>query len=70
MKSLARLAKTPLRRFFREEHGQDLVEYALLTGLISLAAIAAIGSMSDEVVTIFRDTGLRMGARSVSEPAS
>ena len=29
-------------RFVREEQGQDLIEYALLAGLISLASILAI----------------------------
>jgi pilus assembly protein Flp/PilA len=31
-----------LNRVVREEEGQDMVEYALLVGLISVAAIAAL----------------------------
>jgi Flp pilus assembly pilin Flp len=31
-----------LRRFVLEEQGQDLIEYALLAGFISLIAVAAI----------------------------
>ncbi|HET7056885.1 MAG TPA: Flp family type IVb pilin [Thermomicrobiales bacterium] len=31
-----------LNRVIREEEGQDMVEYALLVGLISVAAIAAL----------------------------
>jgi len=31
-----------LRRFIREESGQDLVEYAFLTGLIGLVAAAGV----------------------------
>jgi pilus assembly protein Flp/PilA len=34
--------KALLKRFVREEEGQDLIEYALLAGFISLVAIAAI----------------------------
>ena len=31
--------KKLLRRFVREEEGQDLIEYALLAGFISLVAV-------------------------------
>ena len=34
---------TRLRSFARNEEAQDLIEYALLVGLISLVAVAAIG---------------------------
>jgi pilus assembly protein Flp/PilA len=34
--------KKLLRRFVVEEEGQDLIEYALLAGFISLVAVAAI----------------------------
>jgi len=34
--------KALFKRFVREEEGQDLIEYALLAGFISLVAIAAI----------------------------
>jgi pilus assembly protein Flp/PilA len=34
--------KKLLRRFVLEEEGQDLIEYALLAGFISLIAVAAI----------------------------
>jgi pilus assembly protein Flp/PilA len=35
------------------EEGQDLVEYALLVALVSLAAIALIKGVAHSVVTIF-----------------
>jgi pilus assembly protein Flp/PilA len=34
--------KALLKRFVREEDGQDLIEYALLAGFISLVAVFAI----------------------------
>ena len=34
--------KALFNRFVREEQGQDLIEYALLAGFISLVAVAAI----------------------------
>jgi pilus assembly protein Flp/PilA len=35
------------------DEGQDLVEYALLVALISLAAVAAIGGVANEIKTVF-----------------
>ncbi len=32
-----------IQRFVREEEGQGLVEYALIIGLIAVAAIVALG---------------------------
>jgi pilus assembly protein Flp/PilA len=36
-----------LKRFVREEAGQDLIEYALLAGFISLIAVVAITSLGE-----------------------
>ena len=35
------------------EHGQDLVEYALLTSLIALAAIGGVEKVATAVTSIF-----------------
>lgn len=35
------------------EEGQDLVEYALLVSLISLACISGVGSVATAVTTVF-----------------
>ena len=37
------------------EEGQDLVEYALLTCLIALAAITGIGHVATAVTTVFNN---------------
>jgi len=37
----------------RRDEGQDLIEYALLVGLISLVAVVAIGLAGGSVNTIF-----------------
>lgn len=42
-----------LRRFVRGEEGQDLIEYALLVGLISLVAVLAITAAGTSVNDIF-----------------
>jgi pilus assembly protein Flp/PilA len=42
-----------LKNLVKDQEGQDLVEYALLFGLISLAAIAAITATGVSVNTIW-----------------
>jgi Flp pilus assembly pilin Flp len=36
-------------RFLQEEHGQDLVEYALLLALVALAAASRLGMFANHV---------------------
>ena len=45
--------KKLLQRLWHEEEGQDLVEYALLLVLMSLAAIGSIGGLATAVNTTF-----------------
>jgi len=51
-----------LRSFSRNEEGQDLIEYALLVGLISLVAVAAITAAGGSVNTIFTNIGARLAS--------
>lgn len=44
-----------LRRFVREDDGQDLIEYALLAGFISLVAVLAIQSVGTGVNQVYSD---------------
>ena len=44
-----------LRRFRRDESGQDLSEYALLTGLVALVAVSAITQVGTTIRTVFWD---------------
>ena len=43
-----------LRRFWRDESGQDLLEYALLTATIGLASVAVWTAMSDAMGETYR----------------
>lgn len=45
--------KSLFNRFVREEEGQDLIEYALLAGLISLICVLAITNAGTKVSTLF-----------------
>ncbi len=42
-----------LARLWKEEEGQDLVEYALLLVLLSLAAIGALGGLATAINGVF-----------------
>jgi len=42
-----------LRALVRDSEGQDLIEYALLVGLISLVAVVAITAAGTSVLAIF-----------------
>jgi pilus assembly protein Flp/PilA len=43
------------RALLRNDEGQDLIEYALLAGLIALVAVVAIGDAGTEVNEIWTD---------------
>jgi pilus assembly protein Flp/PilA len=42
-----------MRAFVRDDSGQDLLEYALLVGLIALVAVIAVTSTGTSVNAIF-----------------
>ncbi len=43
-----------LNRLWRDEEGQDLVEYALLVTLIALAAIVSMKTVASAISAIFQ----------------
>jgi pilus assembly protein Flp/PilA len=45
--------KNLLKRFWQEEEGQDLVEYGLLLVLVSLGAVAAMGTLASAISNAF-----------------
>ena len=42
--------RTALRNLFRDESGGEVIEYALIAGLIIVAAIAVITTVGDKVL--------------------
>ena len=49
--------KSLFNRIVREEQGQDLIEYALLAGLISLASVVAITTLGTAIQGKFTSVG-------------
>ena len=47
--------KSLLKRFVCEDQGQDLIEYALLAGFISLVAVAAITAVGAGVNGVYQN---------------
>ena len=45
--------KNLMKRFVHEEEGQDLIEYGLLIGIITVAAITAITAIGPKVGAYF-----------------
>ena len=54
--------KKLMTQFAADERGQDLVEYGLLLGVISVAAIVTIKLIQDHVGQIFSDAETRIKA--------
>jgi pilus assembly protein Flp/PilA len=47
--------KNLFNRFTREDQGQDLIEYALLAGFISLVAVVAITNVGTGVNAVYNN---------------
>ena len=46
--------RTPmLRRFRHDDSGQDLIEYALLVGLVALVAVSAVTQVGTTILGVF-----------------
>lgn len=50
-----------LKTFWREEDGQDLVEYSLLLAFIALAAVALLTSVKTQIQTLWGDISDALG---------
>ena len=49
--------KRSLVRFARDDQGQDLVEYALAAGMVAVAAVAVMPTLSSVVSNVFSKIG-------------
>ena len=51
-----------ITRFIKDDDGADLIEYALLVGLVSLAAITGLTGVATEITGLFTDLKTKIGA--------
>lgn len=49
-----------LMRLWQEEAGQDLTEYALLLVLVSLAAVATLGTLANAIKNVFSNAAANL----------
>jgi pilus assembly protein Flp/PilA len=47
-------------QIFRSDNGQDLIEYALLAGLIALAATAGMNTVASDINLAFGNVGSKI----------
>jgi pilus assembly protein Flp/PilA len=60
--------KNFLNRFVREDAGQDLIEYALLAGLISLVCVAAVTATGGQVKQLFEKVQAAVTSANTAAP--
>ncbi|MHB1315742.1 MAG: Flp family type IVb pilin [Christensenellales bacterium] len=51
-----------LKKFFKDENGQGMVEYGLILGLIAVAAIAALIILGPKITGIFDSANSKIPA--------
>jgi pilus assembly protein Flp/PilA len=51
-------------RALRAEHGQDLIEYVLIGGVVALGAVAGMSSFAQNVNAAFSNLGTTLGSYS------
>ena len=49
--------KNLFARFLRDDEGQDIIEYALLAAFISIVAYTLLGTIGNDVTTIYSTVG-------------
>jgi pilus assembly protein Flp/PilA len=54
--------KNLFNRFVREDQGQDLIEYALLAGFISLVAVLAITNVGTGVNKVYDNINTKVNS--------
>jgi pilus assembly protein Flp/PilA len=54
--------RNTVRKLWREEQGQDLVEYALVAALIALASVAALNTVAGDLLAAFANAVSNMSS--------
>lgn len=51
-----------LKRFLREEHGQGMVEYALVVALVAVIVIAGVKLFGKQIKALFSDSTTKISS--------
>ena len=51
-----------LRKWFKDEEGQGMVEYGLIIGLIAIAVIFALSALGPKISEMFNNVGEELDA--------
>jgi len=51
-----------LKQFCADESGQDLIEYALIAGVVGLGTIAALKTVATNIGTVFGTVGTTLNS--------
>ena len=62
MNNLLVMLNLKVRELVAGEQGQDLVEYALLVALVSLAAVASSNGLAGAITGVFSNISTSLGA--------
>ncbi len=54
--------KQLVANFLQDESGQDLIEYALVAGLIGLGAVTAMGALANSIASAFSTVGSKLNS--------
>ena len=57
MQTLLWKIRLNLQSLAAHEEGQDLVEYALVIALVSIAAVASLGTLAHKITSVFSTIG-------------
>jgi len=56
------LIQNDFHALLKDESGQDLIEYALVAGLIALGAVAAMSTLATKIGTAFNSVGSQLSS--------
>jgi pilus assembly protein Flp/PilA len=62
MNSILFMLNSKVRALITNEEGQDLVEYALLVALVSLAAVASLNGLAAAISGVFSNISTSLGS--------
>ena len=60
MKDMITKLSAKIQSLMMQEEGQDLVEYALVVALIAFGALTAMGTLANDINTVFNNIATKL----------